>query len=298
MLIHIKKEPLGVVSDFYEDFSLVDNSIFNFYDEHGNKHRDFLINFTERVKERCFVGCVDILDNCLSCCVDDLLLDAWGGQIFVNSYDYRESLCLINKYFNISSFYAFIYMQLDYDFFACFDEYLSKYRFRNFTALRYSFNQIGFTDVFDERFYVATIGGGLSYKQIVHKYDNVHKVGFSSTDSLSLLLSLKCAVSDDALRIFSYLLCKYRFRITDMLSILETAMKLGDKSFLEVLLNKYNFFDEKNYISYNMSKEGYELYLLSTVRHMLWKLGDTYEDSKEIVKEHFSLVMRVDWSNE
>jgi hypothetical protein len=83
-----------------------------------------------------------------------------------------------------------------------------------------------------------------------------------------------------------------------MLSILETAMKLGDKSFLEVLLNKYNFFDEKNYISYNMDKQAYERYLLSTVRNMLWKLGNTYEDSKEIVKEHFSLVMRVDWRNE
>ena len=196
-----------------------------------DSYDDFFINFVQLVKERCFCKCVRHLREGLSYEINTLLR-VWGSQLFNQSY-----LTFINKYFDISSFYTYIYKELDYDFFVGFDEYLKEYDIYNGLSKEYCFNRIKFLDLFDKRFSREHNEGYLYYKYANPRYSILNDAGFSSTDGLKLLACFKN--NEESKKIFSYLLSKYRFEFMDVIELLRQFINDNNTENMTIFLDKY-----------------------------------------------------------
>lgn len=224
------------VKDFEEGCRLtkLDKKVFSNNRERIDSYNEFFAIFSELFRQKCFAGCIRHLDKNLTVQVN-AIVGFWYSSMFPSG----DSLFFVNKYFNISSFYASIYREADYDFFVSFDKYLKDFN----SAHSRFFRNIKFTDVFDRRFFLS-YDVHLTYAHINPQYTSKIRGEFNSTDGLKLLASMS---SKEGEKIFSYLLSEYKFELHDIFDILEELIIDNNLSYVLALLGGYNFYDESNW---------------------------------------------------
>jgi hypothetical protein len=249
------------------------------YNERIASYNEFFAIFSELFRQKCFAGCIQHLNKNLTYQVN-AIMSLWHSSMFPSG----DSLFFVNKYFNISSFYASIYREADYDFFVSFDKYLKVFN----SAHSRFFRNIKFTDVFDKRFFLS-YDAHLTYAHINPQYNSKIRGEFNSTDGLKLLASMS---SKEGENIFSYLLCEYRFELHDIFDILEKLILDNNLSYVLALLGNYNFYDSNNDCNFLHRKMSINEYVKKNVSQMVShsNLLVSYEtDCIKAVKDFFTL---------
>ena len=236
------------ICDFSEDFkegcqlSEKNVDIFNENDILFQAYRGFFNRFASHVKERCFASCINLLDKWLGYNIRIIVENPHTWE-----FSYESSIGIISKYFSLSNFYGSIYREMDYEFFVCFDQYLNQRPsvFSNSDSLALGLDKIHILDVFDYNRFSVTPGDILRYGTFYKfsKYGVLHDAGLASVDGLRLLASMP---SEEGLKIFSYLLRRYKFSFYDIINLSEILIWSGNASYLSVLVNNYDFFDSNN----------------------------------------------------
>lgn len=187
---------------------------------------DFICEFKRHVKGRCFIGCIQFLNSKLPVLIKDFL--SRERSVILNATKYQRW----SIFYSLGTFYRYVYLCDDAEFFICFSEFLNHFTFTD----KYCFKEYTINNIFKNPYDISiSLVGSPTFRFLYRPYDPDFFRGTVGTDGLTYIV-----VNSLDIRILEYLLRNYHYGQLRMNSVICYAILFDRYRHLELLLDYYN----------------------------------------------------------